>query len=128
MEYRVGKFYCTDDDCYQYCKEISPVEYQFTQIQRAPSNSGDEEVFCVTASEVINVADMDIDDVKKAICGFYNSFAEMIEDYSEGMTVDGYLELIAECYFENKPGNVISKPMTMKECVRFQYDWMLMNS
>ena len=77
----------------------------------------------------IDVSDMNIDDVKQAISGFYNSFAEMIEDYGEGCSVGTYLELIAECAFENERCEFrCTNGMSLEACIKYQHDWMLKNS
>lgn len=124
----VGRFYCTDSYCYQYCKEISPTKYQFTQINPYSLNYSKEFGYCVVTSE-IDVSDMNIDDVKEAISGFYNSFAEMIEDYGEGCSVGTYLELIAECAFENECCEFhCTNGMSLEACIKYQHDWMLKNS
>lgn len=124
----VGKFYCTDSGCYQYCKKISPMEYQFTQIEWLDTTGKDKQ-YCVTASSIIDVSKMDIDDIELAICGFYKSIEEMVEDYGKDFKVSSYASLIAKCSFENETDdNSISDAMSLEDCIKFQHDWMLKNS
>ena len=71
---------------------------------------------------------MTFEDVKIAICGFYDSVAAMIESYSENLTMDSYAQIVAECAFENiTDDNSISDILSLDNALAVQYSFMLKN-
>lgn len=89
-------FVVTDDDCMQYRKDLGDRRFLFIQ---AIWMDGDNE-YCVVANAE-DLKEMSLDDIKIAICGYYDSVNAMEESYKLPL---GHLdELIAECSFENHP-------------------------
>lgn len=121
----VGSWFLTDSNCAQYCRKLSPTKYEFTQIVWLDTTEDTDKEYVVT-HDVEELADFDIDDLECAISGFYNSLHDMVNSYGKDMSLKDYLQLIAECAFENECGdNSISDIMTWNECVQFQRRYML---
>ena len=121
----VGSWFLTDSNCAQYCRKLSPTKYEFTQIVWLDTTEDTDKKYVVT-HDVEELADFDIDDLECAISGFYNSLHDMVNSYGKDMSLKDYLQLIAECAFENECGdNSISDIMTWNECVQFQRRYML---
>lgn len=121
----VGSWFLTDSNCAQYCRKLSPTKYEFTQIFWLDTTEDTDKEYVVT-HDVEELADFDIDDLECTISGFYNSLHDMVNYYGKDMSLKDYLQLIAECAFENETGdNSISDIMTWNECVQFQRQYML---
>ena len=120
----VHSWHLTDCDCAQYCRKITPTKYEFVQLQWLDSVPSTDCTYCVTHS-VIDVAEMTIEDIKIAICGFYDSISALVESYSENMTLDSYCQIIAECAFENESGdNSITGMVTKEDGIQFILSYM----
>ena len=123
----VGPWFLTDDSCAQYCLKITDTKYAFTQLQLMDAVYHKDREYCVTHA-VIDVGEMTFEDVKIAICGFYDSVAAMIESYSENLTMDSYAQIVAECAFENiTDDNSISDILPWNEAIKAQQSFMLKN-
>lgn len=123
----VGPWFLTDDSCAQYCRKVSDTKYAFTQLQLMDTVYHKDSEYCVTYA-VIDVGEMTFEDVKIAICGFYDSVAAMIESYSENLTMDSYAQIVAECAFENiTDDNSISDILSLDNALAVQYSFMLKN-
>lgn len=123
----VGPWFLTDDSCAQYCLKITDTKYAFTSLQLMDVVCHKDRGYCVTYA-VINVGEMTFEDVKIAICGFYDSVIAMIESYSENLTMDSYAQIVAECAFENiTDDNSISDILPWYEAIKAQQSFMLKN-
>lgn len=123
----VGPWFLTDDSCAQYCLKITDTKYAFTQLQLMDAVYHKDREYCVTYA-VIDVGEMTFEDVKIAICGFYDSVDAMIESYSENLTMDSYAQIVAECAFENiTDDNSISDILSLDNALAVQYSFMLKN-
>lgn len=123
----IGPWFLTDDSCAQYCLKITDTKYAFTQLQLMDVVCHKDRGYCVTYA-VIDVGEMTFEDVKIAICGFYDSVTAMIESYSENLTMDSYAQIVAECAFENiTDDNSISDILPWNEAVKAQQSFMLKN-
>ena len=123
----VGPWFLTDDSCAQYCLKITDTKYAFTQLQLMDVVCHKDRGYCVTYA-VINVGEMTFEDVKIAICGFYDSVIAMIESYGENLTMDSYAQIVAECAFENiTDDNSISDILPWNEAIKAQQSFMLKN-
>lgn len=121
----VGSWFLTDSDCAQYCRKLSTTRYEFTQIVWLDTTEDTDKEY-VVIHDVEELADFDIDDLECTISGFYNSLHDMVNSYGKDMSLKDYLQLIAECAFENEVGdNSISDIMTWNECVQFQRQYMI---
>lgn len=121
----INGWFLTDCDCAQYCRKLSPTKYEFTQIVWLDITEDTDKEYVVT-HDVEELANFSIDDLEGAIYGYYESLAAMVDAYGKDILLDGYLQLIAECAFENECGdNSISDIMTWNECVQFQRQYMI---
>ena len=123
----VGRWFLTDDDCAQYCLKKSDTEYEFVQLQWMDMLPASDSDYCVTHGEV-DIGMMTMDDIESSIFGFYDSVHALIVSYSNNMTVSEYLQVIAECAFENEDGdNSICDVMSEEQALEFLMNYMREN-
>lgn len=121
----VGSWFLTDPDCAQYCRKLSPTKYEFTQIVWLDTTEDIDKEYVVT-HDVEELADYNIDELECAVSSYYKSLADMADAYGKYMRLEDYLQLIAECAFENESYDIsISDIMTWDDCVMFQHQYML---
>lgn len=87
-------FVITDSDCMQCRKNLGERKFLFIQ---AIFLDGDDE-YCVVANTE-DLREMSLDDIKMAICGFYDNIKAMEESYK--LPLGQLDDLITECSFEN---------------------------
>ena len=120
----VGPWYLTDSDCAQYCRKLSATCYEFTQINWLDV-LGDTDEEYIVSHDVIELADCSIENLEGMISGFYLNLVDMADSYGKDLSLEDFLQLIAECAFENEPGvNNTSDIMTWNDCVKLQYKYM----
>lgn len=97
-------WYCTDNDCMQYCRSLGNRRYEFVQViwldtcgndKRAKNDSDNY----VVVTDSIDMNDYDEEDIEMAICGYYQNIKEMEESY--GLPLGELDDIVAECFFEN---------------------------
>lgn len=92
------KWFCTDTDSFQYCKEHGNGKYSFVEIvwlDTVEGDSGYPDKEYTVKSAYVDLDDYDTHDKECAICGYYDSLDAVYTEYE-----DGAEQIIAECIFE----------------------------
>ena len=94
----MGKWFCTDTDSFQHCKEHGSGKYSFVEIVWLDTVEGDpgypDKEYTVK-SAYIDLDDYGTHDRECAICGYYDSLDTVYTEYE-----DAAEQIIAECIFE----------------------------
>lgn len=100
-------WYCTDNDCMQYCRSLGDRKYEFVQAiwldtcgddQRAKNAKDDSDNYIVV-TDSIDMNEYSNEDIEMAICSYYESIEEMENLYD--LNIRELDSLVAECAFEN---------------------------
>lgn len=118
----MSKWYCTDDDCLQYCKENSDGTFSFIGELWIDLSSGDEgypDKSYLVKTATVNLEDYTQGMMEIYISGYYNSLDEIRKIYGNDSN-----QIIAECIFEGDFGESgldywLSEMMTEKEADDF---------
>ena len=100
-------WYCTDNDCMQYCRNFGDRVYEFIQViwldtckrDTRAVNAKDESDNYIVATDTIDMNYFTDEDIELAICSYYGSIEAMEKSY--GMNIRELDAVVAECYFEN---------------------------
>lgn len=94
----MGKWFCTDTDSLQYCKEHGNGKYSFVEIVWLDAVEGDpgypDKEYTVK-SAYIDLDDYDDNEREIVISGYYDSLDAVYTEYEDGAD-----QIIAECIFE----------------------------
>ena len=87
------KWYCTDKDCLQYCKENSDGTFEF--IEKVALNTYDGNTCYIVKKALIDIRDYTAKEIEAYISSYYDSLDQLKENYGKHSN-----EIIAECIFE----------------------------
>ena len=120
----MSKWYCTDDDCLQYCRENADGTFSFIEKLYYDTCNGHEDY--PDKSYLVKTATIDLKNYTQGmmeiyISGYYSSLDEIRETYGNASN-----QIIAECIFEEDFGEFgsncdcwLSEMMTEKEADDF---------
>lgn len=119
-ERKIVDFSLTDDDSFQYCREISAMEYEFTQIQWCNVLPNGEKQYVVT-HDCVDLSVYCMDDIESFLEHHYASLKEFRDAYRKVPLRDLH-QIIAECVFEDSSPmcTSVSPAMSMTDCINFQ--------
>jgi len=87
------KWYCTDKDCLQYCKENSDGTFEF--IEKVALNTYDGNTCYIVKKALIDIRDYTAKEIEAYISSYYDSLDQLKKNYGKHSN-----EIIAECIFE----------------------------
>lgn len=96
----MNKWFITDDDCMQYCKQLSETEFQFIQIVWLDTCSGDKGYPDKEYTVMSAYVDLDLYDENSFACAASSYGYETIENMKKEYG-DSFNQIMAECLFED---------------------------
>lgn len=118
----MNSWYCTDDDCMQYCKKNNERSFNFIEMVWLDVSKDDmhSDKEYTVKSAWIDLNDYSEHDMECAISGYYKNLQEVRETYHEEAK-----QIIAECIFEQMYGDCTTHGMMSKELAEeFIYNYI----
>ncbi len=94
----MNEWFCTDPDCFQYCKQVGKREFQFIKMVWLDMCRGDKgypDKNYTVKSAYVDLDDYSKKDIECHICGYYSNLDDLYLEYGEDSD-----QIIAECIFE----------------------------
>ena len=92
------KWFCTDNESLQYCKELGGRRYHFiekVQFDTVEGDPGYPNKNYTVKTAVVDLNDYDQKEQENAICGYYDSLDALYTEYEDASD-----QIVAECIFE----------------------------